>query len=93
MFFLSLHLGHLVSRPLLQLVVSHRVVILQTIELIVDCRIDKISSPKIKSIISLASDEMTRSKVKRNVCFLSLRTISEVSHRLHSSLLVLGGRP
>uniref|UniRef100_A0AAQ6IM96 Maestro heat-like repeat family member 1 n=1 Tax=Anabas testudineus TaxID=64144 RepID=A0AAQ6IM96_ANATE len=44
------------------LVVGHRVVILQTIELIVSCRIDKISSPRIKSIISLASDEMTRSK-------------------------------
>ncbi|XP_028280601.1 maestro heat-like repeat-containing protein family member 1 isoform X1 [Parambassis ranga] len=45
-----------------KLVVSHRVVILQTIELIVGCRIDEISPPKIKSIISLASDEMTRSK-------------------------------
>ncbi|XP_075937478.1 maestro heat-like repeat-containing protein family member 1 isoform X3 [Anarhichas minor] len=45
-----------------QLVVSHRVVILQTIELVVGCRIEEISSPRIKSIISLASDEMTRSK-------------------------------
>ncbi|KAJ0065796.1 hypothetical protein NL108_000009, partial [Boleophthalmus pectinirostris] len=44
------------------LIVSHRVVILRTIELIVDSKIDYISSNKIKSIISLASDEMTRSK-------------------------------
>uniref|UniRef100_A0A667XSE9 Maestro heat-like repeat family member 1 n=1 Tax=Myripristis murdjan TaxID=586833 RepID=A0A667XSE9_9TELE len=45
-----------------KLVVSHRVVILQTIELIVGSRIEEISYPRIKSIISLASDEMTRSK-------------------------------
>ncbi|XP_028985036.1 maestro heat-like repeat-containing protein family member 1 isoform X2 [Betta splendens] len=51
---------YLLKHP--KLVVSHRVVILQTIELIVSCRIEEISSPKIKSIISLASDEMTRSK-------------------------------
>ncbi|XP_037308997.2 maestro heat-like repeat-containing protein family member 1 isoform X1 [Pungitius pungitius] len=51
---------YLLKHP--KLVVSHRVVILQTIELIVGCRIDEISSPRIKSIISLASDEMTRSK-------------------------------
>uniref|UniRef100_A0A3Q1JK79 Uncharacterized protein n=1 Tax=Anabas testudineus TaxID=64144 RepID=A0A3Q1JK79_ANATE len=51
---------YLLKNP--KLVVGHRVVILQTIELIVSCRIDKISSPRIKSIISLASDEMTRSK-------------------------------
>ncbi|KAM6935902.1 maestro heat-like repeat-containing protein family member 1 isoform 1-T1 [Lycodopsis pacificus] len=51
---------YLLKHP--KLVVSHRVVILQTIELVVGCRIDEISSPRIKSIISLASDEMTRSK-------------------------------
>ncbi|XP_060907082.1 maestro heat-like repeat-containing protein family member 1 isoform X2 [Labrus mixtus] len=44
------------------LAVSHRVVILQTIELIVGCRIERISNSRIKSIISLASEEMTRSK-------------------------------
>lgn len=44
--------------------VTHRVVILQTIELIVGSRIEAISYPRIKSIISLASDEMTRSKVQ-----------------------------
>lgn len=43
--------------------------ILQTIELIVGCRIDEISPPRIKSIISLASDEMTRSKVKVTLRF------------------------
>ncbi|KAG7475718.1 maestro heat-like repeat-containing protein family member 1 isoform X1 [Solea senegalensis] len=51
---------YLLKHP--KLVVSHRVVILQTIELIAGCRIEEISSPRIKSIISLASDEMTRSK-------------------------------
>ncbi|XP_056300772.1 maestro heat-like repeat-containing protein family member 1 [Pseudoliparis swirei] len=51
---------YLLKHP--KLVVSHRVVILQTIELIVCCRIEEISSARIKSIISLASDEMTRSK-------------------------------
>ncbi|XP_068425526.1 maestro heat-like repeat-containing protein family member 1 isoform X1 [Clinocottus analis] len=51
---------YLLKHP--KLVVSHRVVILQTIELIVGCRIEEISYPRIKSIISLASDEMTRSK-------------------------------
>ncbi|XP_068612025.1 maestro heat-like repeat-containing protein family member 1 [Brachionichthys hirsutus] len=45
-----------------KLMVTHRVVILQTIDLIIECRIDKVSYPMIKSIISLASDEMTRSK-------------------------------
>uniref|UniRef100_A0A8C4DC57 HEAT repeat-containing protein 7A n=1 Tax=Dicentrarchus labrax TaxID=13489 RepID=A0A8C4DC57_DICLA len=52
---------YLMKHP--KLVVTHRVVILQTIELIVGCRIEEISYPRIKSIISLASDEMTRSKV------------------------------
>uniref|UniRef100_A0A3B4UCZ2 Maestro heat-like repeat family member 1 n=1 Tax=Seriola dumerili TaxID=41447 RepID=A0A3B4UCZ2_SERDU len=51
---------YLLKHP--KLVVSHRVVILQTIELIAGCSIEEISSPRIKSIISLASDEMTRSK-------------------------------
>ncbi|XP_027868520.1 maestro heat-like repeat-containing protein family member 1 isoform X1 [Xiphophorus couchianus] len=51
---------YLVKNP--KLVVSHRVVILQTIELIVGCRIEEVSAPRIKSIISLASEEMTRSK-------------------------------
>ncbi|RXN17939.1 maestro heat-like repeat-containing family member 1 isoform X1 [Labeo rohita] len=45
-----------------KLVVGHRVVILQTIELVVKSRIDDISYPKIKSVIQLASDEMTKSK-------------------------------
>uniref|UniRef100_A0A3Q2DGE9 Maestro heat-like repeat family member 1 n=1 Tax=Cyprinodon variegatus TaxID=28743 RepID=A0A3Q2DGE9_CYPVA len=51
---------YLLKHP--KLVVSHRVVVLQTIELVVGCRIEEISAPRIKSIISLASDEMTRSK-------------------------------
>ncbi|XP_030638186.1 LOW QUALITY PROTEIN: maestro heat-like repeat-containing protein family member 1 [Chanos chanos] len=51
---------YLVKHP--KLVVGHRVVILQTIELVVKSKIGEISGPKIKSIISLASDEMTRSK-------------------------------
>ncbi|XP_029958585.1 maestro heat-like repeat-containing protein family member 1 isoform X2 [Salarias fasciatus] len=51
---------YLLKHP--KLVVSHRVVILRTIELIVGCRIDEISGPQIKSIIILASEEMTRSK-------------------------------
>ncbi|KAM9723202.1 maestro heat-like repeat-containing protein family member 1 isoform 1-T1 [Menidia menidia] len=51
---------YLLKHP--KLAVSHRVVILQTIEMIVSSRIDDINSPRIKSIISLASDEMTRSK-------------------------------
>nr|XP_046255582.1 maestro heat-like repeat-containing protein family member 1 isoform X1 [Scatophagus argus] len=51
---------YLLKHP--KLLVTHRVVILQTIELIVGCSIEKISNPRIKSIITLASDEMTRSK-------------------------------
>ncbi|XP_077577113.1 maestro heat-like repeat-containing protein family member 1 isoform X1 [Stigmatopora nigra] len=51
---------YLLKHP--KLVVSHRVVILQTIELIVSSKLDATSYTKIKSIISLASDEMTRSK-------------------------------
>uniref|UniRef100_A0A3Q3N7I0 Maestro heat-like repeat family member 1 n=1 Tax=Mastacembelus armatus TaxID=205130 RepID=A0A3Q3N7I0_9TELE len=51
---------YLLKHP--KLVVSHRVVILRTIELIVGCRVEAIGSPRIKNIISLASDEMTRSK-------------------------------
>uniref|UniRef100_A0A8C5DAF3 Maestro heat-like repeat family member 1 n=1 Tax=Gouania willdenowi TaxID=441366 RepID=A0A8C5DAF3_GOUWI len=56
-----------ITRPLLvsvcdALAVGHRVVILQTIELIVSCRIEEIDTPKIKGVISLASEEMTRSK-------------------------------
>uniref|UniRef100_A0A8C7N458 Maestro heat like repeat family member 1 n=1 Tax=Oncorhynchus kisutch TaxID=8019 RepID=A0A8C7N458_ONCKI len=57
---LSMCQDYLVKHP--KLIVGHRVVILQTIELIVKTKIDDISYPKIKSIISLASDEMTRSK-------------------------------
>uniref|UniRef100_A0A8C7X9D7 Maestro heat-like repeat family member 1 n=1 Tax=Oryzias sinensis TaxID=183150 RepID=A0A8C7X9D7_9TELE len=52
---------YLLKHP--KLVVIHRVVILQTIELIVSTRIEDVSASRIKSIISLASDEMTRSKV------------------------------
>ncbi|XP_053737649.1 maestro heat-like repeat-containing protein family member 1 isoform X2 [Synchiropus splendidus] len=51
---------YLLKHP--KLVVNHRVVILRTIELIVECRIESISYARIKNIISLASDEMTRSK-------------------------------
>ncbi|CAG12883.1 unnamed protein product, partial [Tetraodon nigroviridis] len=51
---------YLLKHP--KLSVAHRVVILQTIELIASSKIEQISYPKIKSIISLASDEMTRSK-------------------------------
>ncbi|XP_062320743.1 maestro heat-like repeat-containing protein family member 1 isoform X1 [Osmerus eperlanus] len=57
---LSMCQDYLLKHP--KLVVSHRVVILLTIELVVKSKIDEISSPRIKSIISLASDEMTRSK-------------------------------
>ncbi|XP_036439698.1 maestro heat-like repeat-containing protein family member 1 isoform X1 [Colossoma macropomum] len=45
-----------------KLVTGHRVVVLQTIELVVKSKIDDVSYTKLKSIISLASDEMTRSK-------------------------------
>lgn len=51
---------YLLKHP--KLLVTHRVVILQTIELVVGSRIENISYPRIKSIITLASDEMTRSK-------------------------------
>uniref|UniRef100_A0A8D3C2Y5 Maestro heat-like repeat-containing protein family member 1 n=1 Tax=Scophthalmus maximus TaxID=52904 RepID=A0A8D3C2Y5_SCOMX len=51
---------YLLKHP--KLVVSHRVVILRTIELIASCKIEEITSPSIKRIIALASDEMTRSK-------------------------------
>uniref|UniRef100_A0A1A8JGS9 Maestro heat-like repeat family member 1 n=1 Tax=Nothobranchius kuhntae TaxID=321403 RepID=A0A1A8JGS9_NOTKU len=51
---------YLLQHP--KLVVSHRVVILQTIELVVGCRIEELNIPRIKSLISLASEEMTRSK-------------------------------
>ncbi|KAM6910364.1 maestro heat-like repeat-containing protein family member 1 isoform 1-T1 [Xenentodon cancila] len=51
---------YLLKHP--KLVVIHRVVILQTIELIVRSSIEEITAPRIKSIITLASDEMTRSK-------------------------------
>ncbi|XP_064883625.1 maestro heat-like repeat-containing protein family member 1 isoform X2 [Oncorhynchus nerka] len=57
---LSMCQDYLVKHP--KLIVGHRVVILQTIELILKTKIDDISYLKIKSIISLASDEMTRSK-------------------------------
>ncbi|XP_063055853.1 maestro heat-like repeat-containing protein family member 1 isoform X2 [Engraulis encrasicolus] len=51
---------YLVKHP--KLIVGHRVVILQTIQLVVESKINEITYPRIKSIISLASDEMTRSK-------------------------------
>ncbi|XP_034144672.1 maestro heat-like repeat-containing protein family member 1 isoform X2 [Esox lucius] len=57
---LSMCQDYLVKHP--KLVIGHRVLILQTIELVVKTKIDDISYPKIKSVISLASDEMTRSK-------------------------------
>ncbi|XP_031432555.1 maestro heat-like repeat-containing protein family member 1 isoform X2 [Clupea harengus] len=57
---LSMCQDYLVKHP--KLIVGHRVVILQTIELVVKSKINEISYPRIKSIISLASDEMTRSK-------------------------------
>ncbi|XP_008321450.1 maestro heat-like repeat-containing protein family member 1 [Cynoglossus semilaevis] len=57
---LSMCQDYLLKHP--KLLVSHRVVILQTIELVADYRTEDISSPRIKSIISLASDEMTRTK-------------------------------
>lgn len=41
----------------------HRVVVLQTIELVVQSKIQDITYPKIKAVISLASAEMTKSKV------------------------------
>lgn len=57
---LSMCQDYLSKNP--KLVTSHRVVILQTIELVVKSKIDEVSYPKIKSIITLASEEMTRSK-------------------------------
>ncbi|KAI4893277.1 hypothetical protein NFI96_019675 [Prochilodus magdalenae] len=45
-----------------KLVAGHRVVVLQTIELVVKSKINDIEYTKIKNIILLASDEMTRSK-------------------------------
>ncbi|KAJ8386836.1 hypothetical protein AAFF_G00166310 [Aldrovandia affinis] len=57
---LSMCQDYLIKHP--KLAVGHRVVLLQTIELVVRSNIGEISYPKIKSLISLASDEMTRSK-------------------------------
>ncbi|TSK34778.1 Maestro heat-like repeat-containing protein family member 1 [Bagarius yarrelli] len=57
---LSMCQDYLLKHP--KLVAGHRVVVLQTIELVVKNKIDDISYPKIKTTISLASDEMTRSK-------------------------------
>ena len=54
--------------------------ILQTIELIVSSRIEEISAPRIKSIISLASDEMTRSKVKLCYFFIFKRRKHTLDH-------------
>ncbi len=48
-------------------------VILQTIELVVKSRIDDISYPKIKSVIQLASEEMTKSKVGQLTCTTVLK--------------------
>ncbi|XP_061112015.1 maestro heat-like repeat-containing protein family member 1 [Conger conger] len=45
-----------------KLEVGHRVVLLQTVELVIKSKIDEISYPKMKSLIHLASEEMTRSK-------------------------------
>ncbi|GAA6103654.1 maestro heat-like repeat-containing protein family member 1 isoform X1 [Tachysurus ichikawai] len=45
-----------------KLVAGHRVVVLKTIELVVKSKIEDISYTKIKTTITLASDEMTRSK-------------------------------
>ncbi|XP_027005038.2 maestro heat-like repeat-containing protein family member 1 isoform X1 [Tachysurus fulvidraco] len=45
-----------------KLVAGHRVVVLKTIELVVKSKIEDISYPKLKTTITLASDEMTRSK-------------------------------
>ncbi|XP_058866407.1 maestro heat-like repeat-containing protein family member 1 isoform X3 [Acipenser ruthenus] len=57
---LSMCQDYLVKHP--KLVMRHRVIILQTIEMVVKSKINDISIPKIKSTISLASGEMTRSK-------------------------------
>ncbi|XP_056618249.1 maestro heat-like repeat-containing protein family member 1 isoform X1 [Triplophysa dalaica] len=57
---LSMCQDYLIKHP--KLVVGHRVVVLQTIELVVKSRIDDITYPKIKNVIQLASDEMTKSK-------------------------------
>lgn len=70
----------------LQLIVGHRVVILQTIELIVKTKIDDISYLKIKSIISLASDEMTRSKVR---LFLMIVIRSHLKYKVGLSISML----
>ncbi|XP_072562213.1 maestro heat-like repeat-containing protein family member 1 isoform X3 [Paramormyrops kingsleyae] len=52
--------NYLLKHP--KLPVAHRVAVLQTIELILLSRIDEIGCLRVKSIVSLASDEMTRSK-------------------------------
>ncbi|XP_051999977.1 maestro heat-like repeat-containing protein family member 1 isoform X3 [Xyrauchen texanus] len=57
---LSMCQDYLLKHP--KLVVGYRVVVLQTIELVVKSKIDDISYPKIKNVIKLASDEMTKSK-------------------------------
>ncbi|XP_052003052.1 maestro heat-like repeat-containing protein family member 1 [Xyrauchen texanus] len=57
---LSMCQDYVLKHP--KLVIGHRVVVLQTIELVVKSRIDDISYPKIKNVIQLASDEMTKSK-------------------------------
>ncbi|XP_062848509.1 maestro heat-like repeat-containing protein family member 1 isoform X2 [Trichomycterus rosablanca] len=57
---LSMCQEYLLKHP--KLVTGHRVVVLQTIELVVKSKIDDITYPKIKAVISLASAEMTKSK-------------------------------
>ncbi|TRY56529.1 hypothetical protein DNTS_005416, partial [Danionella cerebrum] len=57
---LSMCQDYLLKHP--KLVVGHRVLLLQTIEMVVKHRLDDISYSKIKNVIQLASDEMTSSK-------------------------------
>ncbi|MGH0159549.1 UNVERIFIED_CONTAM: hypothetical protein FKN15_037747 [Acipenser sinensis] len=73
---LSMCQDYLVKHP--KLVMRHRVIILQTIEMVVKSKIDDISIPKIKSTISLASGEMTRSKLVMRHRVIILQTIEMV---------------
>ncbi|XP_018587460.2 maestro heat-like repeat-containing protein family member 1 [Scleropages formosus] len=57
---LALCHAYLVKHP--KLLTEHRVALLEVVELVLKAKLDEISYPIVKSVVSLASDEMTRSK-------------------------------
>ncbi|KAL4629859.1 maestro heat-like repeat-containing protein family member 1, partial [Arapaima gigas] len=52
--------SYLVKHP--KLLTAHRIALLEIVELVLRSKLDEISYPIVKSVVSLASDEMTRSK-------------------------------